>query len=93
MSQLALSESQPARVVEELDTFCVGLRPRGLKRKSGRNRVNREVHARICGGLEVKSPPTTRLTGFIPNTRQYVGISKKLATQNLGFETTTNQPN
>ena len=53
MSQLTGSGSQPGNW-EELEIFCVGLRPRGFKRKAGRSRVNREIQARICGGLEVK---------------------------------------
>jgi hypothetical protein len=28
-------------------SFCVGLRSRDFKRKAGRSRVNREIHARF----------------------------------------------
>ena len=59
MSQLTGSGSQPVDW-EGLEIFCVGLRPRGFKRKAGRSRVNREIHARICGGLEVKFLRSTR---------------------------------
>jgi len=60
MSQLIGNGSQPGDW-EELEVFCVGLGPRGFKRKAGRSRVNREIHARICGGLEVKFLRSTRL--------------------------------
>jgi hypothetical protein len=59
MSQLTGNGSQPGDW-EELEIFCVGLGPRGFKRKAGRSRVNREIHARICGGLEVKFPAWDR---------------------------------
>ena len=62
MSQLAASEGQPGNW-EEPGSFCVGLKLRGLKRKAGRSRVNREVHARICGSVGVRFPCATRLTG------------------------------
>ena len=51
----------PAIAGEEPGSFCVGLKPQGLKRKAGRSRVNREVHARFCEGLGVKFPRATRL--------------------------------
>jgi hypothetical protein len=41
--------------------FCVGLKPRGFKRMAGRSRMNREVHVRFCGGLEVRLLRSTRL--------------------------------
>ena len=59
MSQLIGNGSQPGDW-EELEVFCVGLGPRGFKRKAGRSRVNRETHARIWGGLEVKFLRSTR---------------------------------
>jgi hypothetical protein len=63
MSQLAESGSQPGDW-EELDTVCVGLKPRGFMRMAGRSRMNREVHVRLCEGLGVKFPRATRLTPF-----------------------------
>ena len=39
----------------------VGLRPRGFKRMAGRNPMNRQIHVRIQGGLEVKCLRSTRL--------------------------------
>ena len=39
---------------------CVGLKPRGFKRKAGRSRVTGDCHARFCGGLEVKFLRSTR---------------------------------
>ena len=63
MSQLATSDGQPGNW-EEPGSFCVGLKPQGLKRKAGRSRVNREVNARFCEGLGVKFPRATRLTPF-----------------------------
>jgi hypothetical protein len=64
MSQLTGNGSQPGDW-EELEIFCVGLGPRGFKRKAGRSRVNREIHARICGGLEVKFLRSTRLQRYV----------------------------
>ena len=61
MSQLEERFSQP-KYWEELISFCVGLRPRGFKKKAGTSRMNREVHVRFCGGLEVKFLRSTRLT-------------------------------
>jgi len=54
--------ANPAKAGEELDTFCVGLRPRGFKRMVGMSRMNREIHVRFCGGLEVKFLRSTRLS-------------------------------
>ena len=64
MSQLAASDGQPGNW-EEPGSFCVGLRPWGLKRKAGRSRVNREVHARICGSVGVRFPCATRLGTWV----------------------------
>ena len=51
---------------EELDFFfCVGLKPRGFKRMAGRSRMNREVHVRNWGGLEVKFLRSTRLCNLV----------------------------
>jgi hypothetical protein len=60
MSQLEERFSQP-EYWEELISFCVGLKLRGFKRMADRSRMNREVHVRICGGLEVKFLRSTRL--------------------------------
>jgi hypothetical protein len=58
-------------------SFCVGFKPWGFKRKADRSRVNREVHARICGSLGVKFPWATRLCNFsILVKPQYMGFSK-----------------
>jgi len=46
---------------EELISFCVGLKLRGFKRMVDSSRMNREVHVRCCGGLEVKFLRSTRL--------------------------------
>ena len=56
--------ANPAKAGEELDTLCVGLRPRGFMRMAGTSRMNREAHVRFCGGLEVKFLRSTRLSGF-----------------------------
>ncbi len=61
MSQFAVSDGQPGNW-EELISFCVGLKLRGFKRMADRSRMNREVHVRFCGGLEVKFLRSTRLT-------------------------------
>ena len=45
---------------EEPLSLCVGLRPRGFKRTAGTSRMNREIHVRICGGLEVRFLRSTR---------------------------------
>ena len=70
MSQLEERFSQP-EYWEELISFCVGLKLRGFKRMADRSRMNREVHVRFCGGLEVKFLRSTRLTlgnkSSIPN--------------------------
>jgi hypothetical protein len=60
MSQLEERFSQP-EYWEELISFCVGLKLRGFKRMADRSRMNREVHVRCCGGLEVKFLRSTRL--------------------------------
>ena len=60
MSQLVERFSQP-EYWEELISFYVGLRLRGFKRMADRSRMNREVHVRCCGGLEVKFLRSTRL--------------------------------
>ena len=62
MSQLEERFSQP-EYWEELISFCVGLKLRGFKRMADRSRMNREVHVRFCGGLEVKFLRSTRLYG------------------------------
>ena len=59
MSQLAISDSQPGDW-EELEIFCVVLRPKGFKSMAGRSRMNREVHVRCCGGLDVRFLRSTR---------------------------------
>ncbi|UCD32820.1 MAG: hypothetical protein JSV38_02735, partial [Desulfobacterales bacterium] len=46
----------------ELISFCVGLKLKGFKRMADRSRMNREVHVRFCGGLEVRFLRSTRLT-------------------------------
>ncbi len=74
MSQLTGSGSQPGDW-EELEIFCVGLRPRGFKRKAGRGCVNREIHARICGGLEVKFFRSTRPFTFERNSRTTINLN------------------
>ncbi len=61
MSQLEERFSQPRQSGEELISFCVGLMLRGVKFMADRSRMNREVHVRICGGLEVKFLRSTRL--------------------------------
>ena len=63
MSQLVERFSQP-EYWEELISFYVGLKLRGFKRMADRSRMNREVHVRFCGGLEVKFLRSTRLKGF-----------------------------
>ena len=63
MSQLEERFSQP-EYWEELISFYVGLKLKGFKRMADRSRMNREVHVRFCGGLEVKFLRSTRLTGF-----------------------------
>ena len=60
MSQLEERFSQP-KYWEELISFCVGLKLRGFKRMADRSRMNREVHVRCCGGLEVKFLRSTQL--------------------------------
>jgi hypothetical protein len=60
MSQFVERFSQPV-YWEELISFNVGLKPRGFKRMADRSRMNREVHVRFCGGLEVKFLRSTRL--------------------------------
>jgi len=60
MSQLEERFSQP-EYWEELISFCVGLKLRGFKRMADRSRMNREVHVRFCGGLEVRFLRSTRL--------------------------------
>ncbi len=60
MSQLVERFSQP-EYWEELIFFYVGLKLRGFKRMADRSRMNREVHVRCCGGLEVKFLRSTRL--------------------------------
>jgi hypothetical protein len=59
MSQFVERFSQPV-YWEELISFNVGLKPRGFKRIADRSRMNREVHVRFCGGLEVKFLRSTR---------------------------------
>ena len=59
MSQLVGCGSQPGNWVE-LSTSCIGSESRGSKSKAGRSRMNREIHVRICGGLEVKLLRSTR---------------------------------
>jgi len=61
MSQLEERFSQP-EYWEELISFCVGLKLRGFKRMADRSRMNREVHVRFCGGLEVRFLRSTRPT-------------------------------
>jgi hypothetical protein len=39
---------------------CIGLGLRGSKSKVGRSRMNREIHVRFWGGLEVKFLRSTR---------------------------------
>jgi hypothetical protein len=62
MSQLKERSSQPGSW-EEFVSFCVGLKPGGLKRTAGTSRMSREVHVRIWGAadkaaiLRVKVPP------------------------------------
>jgi hypothetical protein len=63
MSQLVERFSQP-EYWEELISFYVGLKLRGFKRMADRSRMNREVHVRCCGGLEVKFLRSTRHTSF-----------------------------
>ena len=63
MSQLVERFSQP-EYWEELISFYVGLRLRGFKRMADRSRMNREVHVRCCGGLEVKFLRSTQLNGL-----------------------------
>ncbi len=63
MSQLEGRFSQP-EYWEELISFCVGLKLRGFKRMADRSRMNREVHVRFCGGLEVRFLRSTRLQSF-----------------------------
>jgi len=45
--------ANPAKAGEELDTLCVGLRPRGFMRMAGTSRMNREVHVRLCVQLRL----------------------------------------
>jgi hypothetical protein len=59
MSQLEERFSQP-KYWEELISFCVGWKLKGFKRMADRSRMNREVHVRFCGGLEVKFLRSTR---------------------------------
>ena len=73
MSQLVERFSQPG-YWEELISFNVGLKPRGFKRMADRSRMNREVHVRFCGGLEVKFLRSTRL--WDQGTRAMVEIAK-----------------
>ena len=60
MSQLVERFSQPG-YWEELISFNVGLKLRGFKRMADRSRMNREVHVRFWGVLEVKLLRSTRL--------------------------------
>jgi hypothetical protein len=41
-------------------SLCVGVKPRGFTRKARTSRMNREIHVRICGGLEVRFLRSTR---------------------------------
>jgi hypothetical protein len=41
-------------------SLCVGVGPRGFTRKARTSRMNREIHVRICGGLEVRFLRSTR---------------------------------
>ena len=50
----------PAKAGEEPGSFCVGLRPWGLKRKAGRSGMTGDCHVPICEGLGVKFPRATR---------------------------------
>ncbi len=59
MSQLTETMGQP--VMGGTHALCVGVRPRGFTRMAGTSRMNREVHVRNCGGLEVKFLRSTRL--------------------------------
>ena len=61
MSQLAASDGQPGNW-EEPDFFLRRLETARFQEKAGRSRVNREVHARICGSVGVRFPCATRLT-------------------------------
>ena len=67
MSQLEERFSQP-KYWEELISFCVGLKLRGFKRMADRSRMNREVHVRCCGGLEVKFLRSTQPWNFVLET-------------------------
>ena len=58
MSQFAGTMGQP--VMGGTHSLCVGLRSGGFKRMAGTSRMNREVHVRNCGGLEVKFLRSTR---------------------------------
>ena len=58
MSQFKGSFSQPE--MGGALSLCVGLKLRGFKRKADRSRMSREIHVRICGGLEVKFLRSTR---------------------------------
>jgi len=74
MSQLGERFSQP-EYWEELISFCVGLKLRGFKRMADRSRMNREVHVRFCGGLEVKFLRSTRLYGNALNFCDIIWLS------------------
>ena len=64
MSQLTETMGQP--VMGGTHALCVGVRPRGFTRMAGTSRMNREVHVRNCGGLEVKFLRSTRRSAFEP---------------------------
>ena len=74
MSQLEERFSQP-KYWEELISFCVGLKLRGFKRMADRSRMNRKVHVRFCGGLEVRFLRSTRLYGNALNFCDIIWLS------------------
>jgi len=75
MSQLTGTMGQPA--MGGAHSLWVGLRPRGLKRMAGTSRMNREIHVRNCGGLEVK---------FLRSTRQENAWQKTMSGEVQGDE-------
>ena len=69
MSQLTENRSQPDSG-EELNIFCVGLRPRGFKKMAGKSLVTGDRHAGFCEGLGVRLPRAARLFTRLDSTFQ-----------------------